>query len=317
MKKLKLKKEIIKYLIFGALGLIILIVGIIIIKSSIYHKSNTYKLLELGYNKTEVKLIEKNLKDDGLKDLLNSEYNENVYKLMNKKYYLNKNLNSYLAYLEDNANSSLDDVIAIVNVKADNAWYNEDTIKEASPSKNELILINKFYKLNENNTFDDLKSVSLTYSYSGNKLREIALEKYIEMANAAKIEGLSLIIAASSRSYEEQENLYNNSANYGGEDYADKVSARPGHSDHQSGLSVDITKYKALLKDFETTNEFTWLQENAYKYGFILRYPKDKKYLTGFDYEPWHYRYVGLEAAETIYNEGITFDEYYAYYIEK
>jgi D-alanyl-D-alanine carboxypeptidase len=236
---------------------------------------------------------------------------------MKEKYYLNKNLDNYLAYLNKNANSSLTDVIATVNVKADNTWYKEDAIKETDLTKKELILINKFYKLNKDATFNDLKNISLTYAYSGNKLREIALTNYTEMANAAKNEGLSLIITASYRSYSEQEKLYNNSVNYGGDTYADKVSARPGHSDHQSGLAVDITKYNALMAEFETTSEFTWLQENAYKYGFILRYPKDKKYLTGFDYEPWHYRYVGIKAAKIIHDENITFDEYYAYYIEK
>jgi LAS superfamily LD-carboxypeptidase LdcB len=317
MKKLKLRKEIKKYLFLGAIGLVVLIVGIIIIKTIIYHKSDTYKLLELGYNKSEVSLIVKNLSDTKVDQLLNEKYDANIYKLMKEKYYLNKNLDNYLAYLELNANSLLSDVIATVNVKADKAWYDEDTIKETDISKDELILINKFYKLNKDVTFDDLKSVSLTYSYSGNKLRKVALDKYIEMYNAAKNEGLSLIITGSYRSYEYQESLYNSNLSYGGKKYADKVGARPGHSDHQSGLSLDITKYGSLLKDFEATPEFTWLQANAYKYGFILRYPKDKNNLTGFDYEPWHYRYVGVDVATKIYNENITFDEYYAYYIEK
>lgn len=317
MKKLKLRKEIKKYLLLGIAGLIVLIVGIIIIKSIIYHKSDTYKLLELGYNKNEVSLIEKNLNDIKVDKLLTEKYDANIYKLMTEKYYLNKNLDSYLAYLDENANSLLNDVVATINVKADKNWYDEVIIKESDISKEELILINKFYKLSEDVTFDDLKSVSLSYSYSGNKLRKIALDKFIEMYNAAKNESLSLIITASYRSYENQENLYNSNLSYGGKKYADKVGARAGHSDHQSGLSIDITKYGSFLKDFETTPEFTWLQENAYKYGFILRYPKDKAYLTGFDYEPWHYRYVGIDVATKIYNENITFDEYYAYYIEK
>lgn len=317
MRKFKLKKSIKKYLIFGALGLIVLIIGIVLIKTAVYHKSDTYKLLELGYNKAEVNLITSKLDKEDIKDLLKEKYDVNIAKLMKEKYYLNKNLDSYLIYLNKNANSPLTDVVATVNVKADNTWYKEDVIKETDLTKKELILINKFYKLNKDTTFADLKNIPLTYAYSGNKLREIALTKYTEMASVAKDAGLSLIITASYRSYSGQEKLYNNSVNYGGDNYADKVSARPGHSDHQSGLSVDITKYNTLLAEFETTNEFTWLQENAYKYGFILRYPKDKKYLTGFDYEPWHYRYVGIKAAKTIHDENITFDEYYAYYIEK
>jgi len=173
MRKLKLKKEVIKYLIFGALGLIVLIVGIIIIKTAIYHKSDTYKLLEIGYNKTEIKLIEEKLSKADVKSLLTEKYNTNIYKLMKEKHYLNENLDNYLVYLNENANSPLADVIAIVNVKANNTWYDEDIIKDTNNTKKELILINKFYKLNQDTTFDDLKNVSLTYSYSGNKLREI------------------------------------------------------------------------------------------------------------------------------------------------
>jgi LAS superfamily LD-carboxypeptidase LdcB len=71
------------------------------------------------------------------------------------------------------------------------------------------------------------------------------------------------------------------------------------------------------MNDFENTDEFKWLQKNAYKYGFILRYPKDKTDITGYDYESWHYRYVGKEVAQKIHELDITFDEYYAYYIDK
>ncbi len=317
MGTLKLKKEVKKYLIFIVIGLIALIGIILLIKSFVYHRSTTYKFLELGYNESEINLIEKNLTSTEIDNLLDKEYDANIYKLMNEKYYLNKNLNDYLDYLSKNANAALNDIVAIVNVGADKEWYDEDTTVLTNTSKNELMLINKFHKLDMTVKFDDLKAIPLTYAYSKNVLREIALEKFIEMYNAAKSEGLSLIIAGSYRTYEEQQTLYDANANYGGVDYADQTSARYGHSDHQSGLAIDIAKYGTLLINFETTNEFTWLQENAYKYGFILRYPKDKEYLTGFTYEPWHYRYVGIDAATAIYNEDITFDEYYAYYVEK
>ena len=93
----------------------------------------------------------------------------------------------------------------------------------------------------------------------------------------------------------------------------DSVSARPGHSEHQTGLTVDIN---LLSKQFDKTNEYYWMINNSYKYGFILRYPMDKEKLTGYDYEPWHYRYVGRDVALAIHSEDITFDEYYAYYID-
>ena len=97
---------------------------------------------------------------------------------------------------------------------------------------------------------------------------------------------------------------------------ADLKAARPGYSEHQTGLALDITTRLAEDEEFVNTEEFSWLKENAHKYGFILRYPEGKENITGYSYEPWHYRYVGIDVATKIYNENITFDEYYAYYIE-
>ena len=81
-------------------------------------------------------------------------------------------------------------------------------------------------------------------------------------------------------------------------------------------MSVDIQTYGSTASTFEEYDEFKWLQNNAHKYGFILRYPKDKEYLTGYEYESWHYRFVGTEVATYIHQNNITFDEYYAYFID-
>ena len=136
------------------------------------------------------------------------------------------------------------------------------------------------------------------------------------MYNAAKEEGLYLIITSAYREYEFQETLWKKYAAQQGEEWADSIAARPGYSEHQSGLALDIVTYKSNMNDFENTKEFKWLQDNAHKYGFILRYPKGKEKLTGYNYESWHYRYVGVETATKIKKLGITFDEYYAYYLK-
>ena len=136
------------------------------------------------------------------------------------------------------------------------------------------------------------------------------------MYNAAKEQNITLIINSAYRSYKEQEEIYNEYLNKYTKEYTDSYAARPGHSEHQTGLALDITTYGANGKDFDQTEAFKWLQQNAHYYGFILRYPENKDYLTGYSYESWHFRYVGKEAATTIYNENITFDEYYSYYIE-
>ena len=120
------------------------------------------------------------------------------------------------------------------------------------------------------------------------------------------------ICAAYRTDYKYQNTLYNNYVLRDGKEAADSYSARAGYSEHQTGLATDINKVDT---SFEKTEAFKWLINNAYKYGFILRYPKDKEEITGYNYEPWHYRYVGKEAAKTITQENLTFEEYYAYYV--
>ena len=129
--------------------------------------------------------------------------------------------------------------------------------------------------------------------------------------------GVSLMVNSSYRPYKDQESIYKQYKNVSLK-YADSYAARPGYSEHQTGLAIDITSLEnPLVKDFKVSPEYQWLKDNCYKYGFILRYPEGKEHITGYNTESWHFRYVGLEVAKKIYLENITFDEYYAYYIEK
>ena len=159
--------------------------------------------------------------------------------------------------------------------------------------------------------------VSNTYSYGNNQmLTNDTFEAFKKMWKDAKEENLTLIINSSFRSYEDQEEVYEFYKSTKGEEDADLIAAHPGFSEHQTGMAIDIQTYKSSAKTFENFDEFKWLEKNAYKYGFILRYPKDKEDITGYDYESWHWRYVGLDVAKYIQENKITFDEYYAYFIE-
>ena len=119
------------------------------------------------------------------------------------------------------------------------------------------------------------------------------------------------MVVSAYRTEDYQRNLYNGKVRTSGKAYADNYSARAGHSEHQTGLAIDIG---STLTSFEYTAEFKWLQNHAHEYGYILRYPKGKEWITGYAYEPWHYRFVGIDAAKVIYEEGITFEEYHAKY---
>ena len=154
-------------------------------------------------------------------------------------------------------------------------------------------------------------------SIQNRKVRYEAANAFRELCDDITEAGLELKLISAYRSYATQEFLYNNYVEKDGVEKADLYSARPGHSEHQLGLALDFTSGKGNLQGFQYSEEFQWLEDNHYKYGFILRYPKGKEYITGYQYEPWHYRYVGLEIAEFIYNNDLTYDEYYIKYIDR
>jgi len=124
----------------------------------------------------------------------------------------------------------------------------------------------------------------------------------------AKKQGINLNIISGFRSYQTQQGTYNGWVNKYGKEYADTISARPGHSEHQSGLAMDLN---SLQFAFAETTEGRWLAENCWKYGFIIRYPEGKEHITGYQYEPWHVRYLGKELAEKVYNSGLCLEEYF------
>ena len=309
MKKRKLKKNV-KY---GLIGILIFIFIIIfLVKFISYRNSNEYKLKEKGYSKEEIKEII-NLNENVKNKILGIDYNENILKFVNEKYFLLKNLDRYLKlYSECNCEPSK--VISLVNVNADYEQYDKNIIKETDTSKGILMLVNKYNYLTENYQ-PELNKISVMYAYDDNELTSEALKAYKNMWNAANKEGLTLIASSSYRSYESQKSLWESRAMVD-EKAADLSTARAGFSEHQTGYVIDILTYNSTLANFEESDEFKWLSENSYKYGFILRYPKDKTDITGYEYESWHYRYVGIEAATKIHDENITFDEYYAYYVE-
>lgn len=310
-KKLNFKK----LGVFIGIVVVILVVVIIGIKSLIdesnLRKTIEYKLGEVGYSDNEIEYI-KTLKEDEINTLLNHKYNVNITKLMKEKYFIFANLDKYLDYINEN-NSNLTDIVAKVNTKASLGWYK--TIADTDTSKGELMLVNKFYKLSETYVPSDLVDVSLSYAYEGKQVSKVMYDNLTNMLDAAKESGYNLVVSQGYRSYADQEEAYNDIEASSGVDYADKVAARPGHSEYQTGLSVVVKPLYTEGSDMENSPEHTWILENAHKYGFILRYPKDKENITGFSYDAWRLRYVGSNAARIIHNENITFDEYYEYYI--
>ena len=180
------------------------------------------------------------------------------------------------------------------------------------------ILVNKSHPLAEDYVPSDLVPVNVPFAYIGddsrNYMREPAARALENMFRDAQAEGLNLIGVSGYRSYERQKDIYEKNLAVKGEAYTSLYSARPGTSEHQTGLAMDISTpaiRSALTTDFEDTPEGKWLRENAPSYGFILRYPAGKENITGYAYEPWHFRYVGNNLAAYLKKEGLTLEEYY------
>ena len=230
-------------------------------------------------------------------------------------YYKDTNHNRYIRYQNKNPNLSIETIVTYVNIGLDNPYY---TYTNKAKDLNKItIIVNKYNYLTRDYVPKNLESIPLSYARSGMKLVNVAKDAYVEMAKAAEKQKLKLVVTSSYRDYEYQEDIYNRYVKSDGKEAADTYSGRPGFSEHQTGLAVDLYNGKKLYTEFEDTKEFDWMQDNAYKYGFILRFPKDKDNITGYQYESWHYRYVGKEIAQYIHEHDITYEEYYAQFLDK
>ncbi|MGM9985689.1 MAG: D-alanyl-D-alanine carboxypeptidase family protein [Bacillaceae bacterium] len=225
-------------------------------------------------------------------------------------------------------------------VKGSGVVADEEPIKQEKPSKLDLmkkniekdetsrlvwkndaarsidILVNAKIGLHADYRPDDLVPINVPFTNmdgESNTMREEAAREVEKMFADAEEEGLYLVGVSAFRSFERQQRNYNRDLNRYGQNYVDKYIAVPGTSEHQLGLVIDISSRRLgydLVESFADTIEGQWLAEHSYKYGFIVRYPEDKRSIVGYEYEPWHFRYVGKELAKKIYDSGLTFEEY-------
>ena len=217
---------------------------------------------------------------------------------------------SLFILVTDQVNQSNNQLIAANKVKTNQNKSANSVVKD------ELLTLVNF----ENTIPKDWK-VDLVQLNNGQSVDRRIYDDLIAMLQAAKSEGLNPLICSSYRTNEKQEQLYQNkvseylSQGYSKVEASDKAAfwvARPGTSEHQLGLAVDIvsTKNQRLDRSQENTVEQRWLIQNSWKYGFVLRYPTNKNSITGVGYEPWHYRYVGKEHAKKINELGVCLEEY-------
>ena len=195
---------------------------------------------------------------------------------------------------DSNGNFEKKERIVIVKEKTDSVVKETPKIEviDGITYVNGILLVNKTYHLPSN--YDP-------------KVNKEALEALKEMQADCQAIGLNIPLVSGYRSFETQKKLYGNYVKRDGEKIANTYSAKPGESEHQTGLSFDVGKVDS---SFANTKEAKWIDENAYLYGFIVRYPKNKTNITGYIYEPWHIRYLGKKTAKMVYESKLTLEEY-------
>lgn len=280
-----------------------------------YKKTYDYKLLSAGYSEEEVKVIKDKFSNDKIDILLKEKYDKNVVSFIKEKYFIYNNLSKYMEYKKKNKNDTYTHVVSIINTEADVEWL--DNEKETDTSKGNLMLVNRLYGLSKDYEPEDIIDVPVSISYSGVKISKSILENIEELIEAGKEAGYTFVLSDGYRSYEAQKKMFESYKNSYGYEEADRNVARPGHSEYQTGISFQIVPYNKVFDKPRESTEYLWLKDNAYKYGFIFRYPEDKKDITLFDSYTWRLRYVGTDAASIIKNEKICFEEYYAYFVDK
>ncbi len=205
----------------------------------------------------------------------------------------------------------------IIEVGTLNTDTNVEEYSIAANPSSLTAVINKNRRFAEDYVPDNLVSITTPSRQSGNLnlIRLEALPHLENMFSDAKEDGVELIINSAYRDYSTQEILFNNYVEQDGYEEAITYSAFPGASEHQSGLVIDVKLLSnpgaALSTSFAETKEGIWLKENSYKYGFILRYPEGSEDITTYQYEPWHFRFVGIDIAYYIYQSNLTLEEFF------
>ncbi|MBQ3364660.1 MAG: M15 family metallopeptidase [Muribaculaceae bacterium] len=294
-----------------AAALFVLLVMVKSCQGIAYNFTNECRIYKLGYPIEEARILAAELSDAQVDSLIaRQEHDTIAIPVIHARYYIADNFDRYLAYhKKDTTGAPLDNIIALVNV-----GYDRDRESSAVPcdtSKGQLMLVNGRHYLDENYKPDTLVTFSMDYCYWEQKARPVVVDAFLAMQKACKEQtDAQLMVNSAYRSYQEQIGTHKRNP----KGYA----ARAGSSEHQTGFALDITSREHPMRwPFDKSVEGVWMREHCHEFGFILRYPEKQSHIFGFAYEPWHLRYVGKEVAKRIHDEDITFDEYYAFYLDK
>ncbi len=224
-------------------------------------------------------------------------------------YYEEERSDRYAAYAALNPGMDAGDVVWRVDADLDKHWYEYDISVDTYDDP--YIIVNKYRKVPE-----DYRPPDLTEA-DGCLMRADTAAAYTEMKTAAAKNGMRIKAVSGYRSVEYQAGLYNRYLSEDSREKVDRYSARPGYSEHHTGMAIDLFGSVDGLRNFENSPEGLWVREHCWEYGFIIRYTEDIEEVTGYENEPWHIRYVGRAVSEDMKNKGTaSFEEYWVKYIK-
>ena len=273
------------------------------------YTKNVNILIDKGYTKEDINNILKKADNDTLKEFINKDYIENISSYLEYDFSILSNIDRYIEYQKKN-NMDKELVVVYVNIGLDKDFYQDTTTTNKFSYD---MLVNKYHGVSDDFIPDNLVDVPSDYG-KDQKLNEETLKAFIKMSDDCKAAtNYKLLVRSGYRDFDNQQQTYNTYLKTYGKSYTENYVTHPGFSEHHTGLAIDI---KAESKDvFLDSKESKWTYENAYKYGFILRYTKESENITGIKYESWHFRYVGVEIATFIHENKMTYEEYYVRYL--
>ena len=274
-------------------------------KKNFLHNIN--KLLDLGYKTEDINKIVSKVSDE-FYDKLFKEYVYDISKYIDVDYFKEENFERYKAYF----NGSYEKTVLYVNIGLDKEPYTDPIIRD---DFSKTILVNKYNGVSDKFEVPDLTKIDDEYSDGDNYLTKEAKEAFEKMCRDAKKEGYDILANSSYRDIDMQQEVWDTYLKLYGLSYNERYVTKPGFSEHHTGLAVDIKSKNSAI--FKKSKEYNWTINNSYKYGFIHRYPESKVDITGISSEAWHFRYVGEKIATYIYENGLSYEEYYAMFLDK
>lgn len=284
--------------------LVVSTVAVLMFSANVYGYTDDYA------HRSNMSFIEKIGVMLGFNDSKNESASHDFSMYDDVYYYEADNLSRYTKFSAKNPDIAPEDVIWLVNANVDRKFY--DKSQKIKDTDEDILLVNKYNYLPNNYEPENLVEIS-----SGKFATDKTAKAFMEMQENAKSEGIEINLISAYRSIDYQKDLYKKYVKKDGKELADTYSARAGYSEHHTGRALDIASTDMSIENFGSTEASRWVNENAWKYGFIVRYTAENSYITGYKAEPWHITYVGTDIAERMKKYDIgSLEEYFVKYID-